>query len=312
MSTGTARICLVALTLWGAGARAADTDPASWLDAKGKDDRWHDVTKGVRANLAGLKPTDAQEKRWGPVVRDHCAVLRDRVDMKHIYAELYADQVATMIADLKAGRAPLSGWSGTCMPFMYWSEHLQAVQGVRIVVPVEYDPAKEYQFFMYYKVGGGLVWKAGKKWVNHKAAGAKFQDPYVPTLKTCTTLSTDTFFAWSSLSSQVKGRKGAPREFREVITALSRDFSVSTDRGFASGYSDGGFTPLFLASRFPHLFAGIAPEVANWQNMNIGTYGWLNVPILVVDGWGDAGYVRENIARFHYLSTMSISCRCTC
>jgi len=61
---------------------------------------------------------------------------------------------------------------------------------------------------------------------------------------------------------------------------------------------------LFMASRFPHLFAGIAPEVANWQNMNIGSYGWLNVPILVVDGWGDAGYVPENIARFHYLDTM--------
>ena len=38
--------------------------------------------------------------------------------------------------------------------------------------------------------------------------------------------------------------------------------------------------------------------------MNIGTYGWLNVPILVIDGWGDAGYVKENIARFHYLDTM--------
>ena len=38
--------------------------------------------------------------------------------------------------------------------------------------------------------------------------------------------------------------------------------------------------------------------------MNIGAYGWLNVPILVIDGWGDAGYVNENIGRFHYLDTM--------
>ncbi len=286
------------------GQQADNATSTSWLNAEDKDGRWQSLTAGLRAILDGLKLTAAQEKRWGPVLRDHCDKIQDHVDMQHLYAELYCDQAAMMAADLKARRAPLSSMSGKCVPFMYWSDHLQCVQGVRLVVPPEYDPAKEYQFFMYYKMGGSLVWKVGEKWVNHKTKGAVFQDPYHPTLDTCTRLGKDTFHGWSSLSSQVKGRKGAPQEFAEVIAALSRDFSVSTDRGFASGYSDGGFTPLFLASRFPHLLAGIAPEVANWQNMNIGTYGWLNVPILVIDGWGDQGYMSENIGRFHYLSTM--------
>jgi hypothetical protein len=306
MSTWNARICLALLVLTLPVARmwADDANPTKWLNAEGKDERWKSVTERLRVNLQELKLTVAQEERWSPVLRDHCSTIQNRVNMEHMYSELYCDQVAMMVADLNAKRAPLGALSGKCVPFMYWSDHLQCVQGVRLVVPPEYDPDKEYQFFMYYKMGGSLVWKVGEKWVNHKAPGAVFQDPYHPTLDTCTRLGKDTFHAWSSLSSQVKGRKGAPQEFTEVITALSRDFSVSPDRGFASGYSDGGFTPLFLASRFPHLFAGIAPEVANWQNMNIGTYGWLNVPILVIDGWGDAGYLSENIARFHYLDTM--------
>ena len=248
MSTWNAGICLTLLVLTVGGLWADDATPTSWLNAEGKDECWNRVTKGLRANLEGLKLTATQEKRWGPVLRDRCSKVQSRVDMEHIYAELYCDQVAMMVADLKAGRAPLSAWSGKCMPYMYWSDHLQDVQGVRLVVPPEYDPAQEYQFFMYYKMGGSLVWKVDKQWVNHKAEGAVFQNPYHPTLNTCTRLGKDTFHAWSSLSSQVKGRKGAPQEFDEVITALSRDFSVSPDRGFASGYSDGGFTPLFLAS----------------------------------------------------------------
>lgn len=283
-------------------AGAAETMPQ--LDPAGKDETWQHLTAPLRARLEGLNLTGDAAKRWLPVVCYHCEKIQHRVDMKHSYAELYCNQVAAMVADLKAGRPPLAGRAGRCMPYLYWSDYIQSLQGLRLVVPPAYDPAKEYQFFMYYKMGGGLVWKADGKWVSHKAPGARFVGPWHPTLETCTRLGADTFHAWSSLSSQVKGRQGAPQEFAEALAALARDFAVSPDRGFASGYSDGGFTPLFLGSRFPHLLAGIAPEVANWQNTNTGTCGWLNLPILAIDGWGDAGYVRENIGRFHYLSTM--------
>jgi poly(3-hydroxybutyrate) depolymerase len=70
---------------------------------------------------------------------------------------------------------------------------------------------------------------------------------------------TDTFHAWSSLDIQVKGRMGAHIELEEATTALCRDFSVDPDRIFLTGWSDGGFTALWLASHYPHLVAGIAP-----------------------------------------------------
>ena len=95
--------------------------------------------------------------RWVPVIRYHCDKIQSKVNMGHIYAELYCDQIATMVADLKAGKAPLHAWSGKCMPYLYWSDHIRHLQGLRLVVPPEYDPAKEYQFFMYYKMGGSLV-----------------------------------------------------------------------------------------------------------------------------------------------------------
>ncbi len=115
----------VALTV---GGMRADDAPASWLNAEGKDGRWQSVTAGLRASLDGLTLTADQEQRWDPVLRDHCSKIQDRVDMEHLYSELYCDQVAMMAVDLKAGRAPLSTMSG-----------------------------KEYQFFMYYKMGGLLA-----------------------------------------------------------------------------------------------------------------------------------------------------------
>ncbi len=177
MLNWSARICSALLVLSVAGLWADDATPATWLNAEGKDGRWKSVTERLRANLQGLKLTVAQEERWGPVLRDHCGKIQNRVNMEHMYSELYCDQVAMMVADLNAERAPLSALSGKCVPFMYWSDHLQCVQGVRLVVPPEYDPDKEYQFFMYYKMGGSLVWKVGERWVNHKAQDAVFQNP---------------------------------------------------------------------------------------------------------------------------------------
>ena len=77
MSTWNARICLtmLVLTLSVAGMRADDATPTTWLNAEGKDGRWKSVTERLRADLQGLKLTEAQEKRWGLVLRDHCGKI---------------------------------------------------------------------------------------------------------------------------------------------------------------------------------------------------------------------------------------------
>ena len=59
----------------------------------------------------------------------------------------------------------------------------------RIGNDAEYEPAKRYQFFMYYKCGGRIHLKDGQ------AAGG-----YRPTIEAAN--QTDTFHAWSSLDIQ--------------------------------------------------------------------------------------------------------------
>jgi len=97
---------------------------------------------------------------------------------------------------------------------------------------------------------------------------------------------------------------GAVHELRESVAALVRDFSVDPDRVFLTGWSDGGFTALWLGSRYPHLVAGIAPYCANWQYTNVEQIGLYDVPTLAVDGWTDGGYNTSQFVRFHALHTM--------
>ena len=273
------------------------------LRTAGKDANWLKGTEKVRQLLGKLDAGDEQVARYLPAIRQRCAGLERLKTVGPFERVVYVEMFEALLEDLLAGRPPLARYAGRTVPYGYWSQHMQRLTGVKLQVPPEYDPKKEYQLFMYYKLGGGLYWKKDGKYVGPGTPGAKFTPPWRPTAEMCRK-APDTFHAWSSLYYGLKGRMGCDVELREFTAAVVRDFAVSPERIFLSGFSDGGFTALWLGSRYPHLLAGIAPEVANWQYGNVNHIGLYNVPVLVVDGWTDGGFVRENFARLHALSTM--------
>ncbi len=131
---------------------------------------------------------------------------------------------------------------------------------------------------------------------------------YRPTIEMAN--RTDSFHAWSSLDIQVKGRNGAHLELEEATGALCQDFSIDVDRIFLTGWSDGGFTAIWLGSHYPHLVAGIAPACGNWQYGNVENIGLSNLPTLAVDGWSDGGYNSSQFCRWLSLRGLGADARC--
>ena len=258
--------------------------PAQWLSGKGKGERWIEATDRCRALLDQLDPGDARVKAYLTNLRRQCEVIR-RVDAFNWKSITAVEFLQNALADLAAGKEPNRRYAGQELGFPYWSQRMQRIEAVWVHVPPAYDPGKSHQLFLYYKSGGGIHYEKGK------AAGG-----YRPTAEMAN--KTDTFHAWSSLNIQVKGRMGVEIELEEFPAALAGEFSVDPGRVFLTGYSDGGFTALWLATHYPHLVAGIAPNCANWQYTNVEQVNLLNVPYLVVDGWGDGGYVEGNFLRF--------------
>lgn len=289
MRTLTAALLVGVATLSGAGAARAEA-PGAWLAPDGRDPGWVKATAGCRDLLATLKPDDPLVSKYLPNVQRGCSLLRRTAsfDWKKRTA---IDFLQNMLTDLVAGEAPHRRYAGKGVGFPYWSEAVRQVEAIWVHVPPGYDPAKSYQIFLYYKCGGGIHYKDGK------AHGG-----YRPTVEVAN--QTDTFHAWSSLNIQVKGRMGADHELREATAALAEEFSIDPDRVFLTGWSDGGFTAVWLASRHPHLVAGIAPNCANWQYANVNQVGLYNVPMLAVDGWTDGGYNHSQFVRWQALQTM--------
>ncbi|HUT33317.1 MAG TPA: 5'-nucleotidase C-terminal domain-containing protein [Planctomycetota bacterium] len=260
------------------------------LPTEGRSDEWLKATAKGREMLAKLDPST-------PLARQHAARLQDalelvgRTESFDWKKQTALDLLENLLADLLAGVEPTKRYAGKQLGFPYWSERLRRVEAIWLHVPPAYEPSKSYQLFVYYKCGGGIHLKDGK------AAGG-----YRPTAEVAN--QTDTFHAWSSLNIQIKGRMGGDYELREALPALARFFSVDLDRVFLTGWSDGGFTALWIASRFPDLVAGIAPTCANWQYSNVCDVGLCNVPLLAVDGWSDGGYNSLQFARWHTLRTM--------
>ncbi len=286
----------LAAGLWLAGAVQADEtvnwqgQPGEWLAAKDRPEKWVEKTARCRELLAKLKLDEPLVKKYLPNVRDKVMlVLRTpSFNWKTVTAVEFLEN---MLEDLLAGKVPNQRYAGSGMAFPYWSETMGRTEAIWLHVPPSYNPAKEYQLFMCYKCGGGIHFKDGR------AAGG-----YRPSVEVAN--QTDTFFAWSSLNIQIKGRMNANTELAEAVPAMCREFAISPDRIFLTGYSDGGFTAIWLASRYPHLVAGIAPDCANWQYSNVNQVGLYNVPFLVVDGWGDSGYVQRNVSRWQTLYNM--------
>jgi len=266
-------------------------EPEQWLSTEGKDAGWGKSTAKCRQLLGQLDLDDPVVIRWLPRLNARCQALR-KVGQPHGWYEAVPFRfLEAMLEDLAKGVEPTKRYAGAGVGFPYWSEKTQRIESIWVHVPPGFDPAKTYQMFLYYKCGGGIHYKDGK------AHGG-----YRPTVEVAN--QTDTFHVWSSLSTQVKGRMGAVHELTQAVAALARDFSVDPDRVFLTGWSDGGFTAIWLGSRYPHLVAGIAPCCANWQYTNVEPIGLFNVPMLAVDGWTDGGYNASQFIRWHALHTM--------
>lgn len=268
----------------------APDSPAQWLSVQGKSPRWVEATQRCRELLDKLDLDSPPVRPYLPNLRRQAETVR-RVDGFTWKTITAVEFLQNALEDLLAGKAANLRYAGKQLAFPYWSDRMQRIEAVWMHVPARYDPAKSHQLFLYYKSGGGIHFDKGK------AAGGHRPTPELAN-------RFDTFHAWSSLNIQVKGRLGLQIELQEFPAALAREFSVSPDRVFLTGYSDGGFSALWLATHYPHLVAGIAPSVANWQYSNIEEGNLLNVPYLVVDGWGDGGYVEMNFLRFASLANM--------
>lgn len=288
-------------------ALSADEKPdyvKAVLAAKGKPEKWMTGSEQIRKHLEALDYSDAKVKRFLPAIERRCNTLMKLGKIYTMQRATFTQYFEAMLEDLVKGEKVLARYAGRTINYGYWSKHIGRMAGTKVQVPPGFDSDKEYQFFMYYKLGGGMYWRApGKKWAGPHDEGATVSGPYRPTAEMCQN-TPETFHAWSALNRQVKGRQGLVEELKELTHALCQDFSVSPDRVFLSGYSDGGFSALWLASRYPHLVAGIAPGVANWQYGNTGHFSFFNFATLVVDGWGDGGYLQENMDRFTALNNM--------
>jgi len=279
-------LCAVLLA---ASAPAADP-PAGLLPVADKPPDWVRATARCRELLSKLDPDSGLARKYLPNVR-RCADMLRRTDAFHWKSLTAVEFLENMLLDLQAGRHPHRRYAGKELGFPYWSETMGRIEAIWVHVPPEYDPNGSYPLWICYKCGGGIHFKDGK------AHGG-----YRPTAEAAN--RTGVFWAWSSLSIQVKGRMGAERELAEAPAALAKEFAVDPGRVFLTGWSDGGFTAVWLASRWPGLVAGIAPVCANWQYANVNEIGLLNVPILCVDGWGDGGYNTSQFRRWHALHTM--------
>ncbi len=272
-----------------AAAPAIDS-PACWLWAPDKGEAWMRSTEKCRQLLDKLNLESPLVRNYLPAVKRKGSLLT-RTSAFDWRKQTAIDYLEQMLGDLIDGKEPTWRYAGKGFGYPYWSDTMRRVEAIWVHVPPNYDPGRRYQLFMYYKCGGGIHLKDGK------AAGG-----YRPTAEMAN--QTDTFHMWSSLSTQVKGRMGAKIELEEATTALVRDFSVDPDRVFLTGWSDGGFTAIWLAAHYPHLVAGIAPYCANWQYTNAHILGLSNLPTLVVDGWFDGGYNRSQFIRWKMLQAL--------
>jgi pimeloyl-ACP methyl ester carboxylesterase len=264
--------------------------PASleaWLSTTDHNEAWAAATGSCRKLLASLDLDQPQAQRNRKKLEATVQLLR-QTESFDWRSRVAIGFLQAMLEDLAAEKSPHARYAGAGVAVPYWSPTLGRVEAVWVHVPPRYEPGKSYQMLMYYKCGGGIHLKDGKP-----------HGGYRPTAEMAN--ATDTFHVWSSLSTQVKGRKGAVHELREVSAALALQFGVDRDRVFLTGWSDGGFTSLWLASRYPQLVAGIVPVCANWQYTNVCDVSLANVPLLAVDGWYDGGYNKNQFNRWQVL-----------
>lgn len=266
--------CGVILLAWCAPQILAAAQPpqptAAWL-ARNKD---------IQAKLAKLDRTLPAVARDLPLIQrrleglfaDQAAGWNDDDNLHRAIAQA----IDAPLDSLLAGQDAFAWCRGKRVILPYRSETTGKILKASVDVPSAYEPGREYQLFLSYK---------GR-----------------PPAESA--VRTDTFFACGEVMVQAKGRYGVRAEAEELVALLTREFpGLSADRVFLTGFSDGGYTAFWAASRYPHLFAGIAPMVANWQWGNIENWGLMNMPTLILEGTMDAIYVHENTCRWHMLVT---------
>jgi len=276
---------VVAMASWAAPAANLD----DLLPDAGKNDDWKQATANCRRLLARLDARTPLVARHLSRVR-RCTEMLRRTSRFHWKSRTAVTFTENLLTDLAGGIEPTRRYAGKGLALPYWSKTMGRIEAIWVHVPPGCNPANKRPLVIYYKCGGGIHLKDGK-----------VRGGYRPSVEIAN--ATNTFHAWSSLNVQVKGRQGAEIELREAPAAIAAHLPVSTDRVFLSGWSDGGFTAYWLASRHPHLVAGIAPLCANWQYSNIADVGAWNVPMLCIDGWGDGGYNTIQFRRWHALGT---------
>ena len=241
---------------------------------------WLAQNEAIQAKIAKLDRTAPVVARDLPLIQRRIeglfagqAAVWKEDDKSH---QAIARMIHAPLDSLLAGQDAFAWCRGKRVIIPYRSETTACVLDASVDVPPGYDPGREYQLFLSYK--------------GRPPAESAVQ--------------TDTFFACGEVMFQAKGRYGVRAEAEELVALLTREFpGISADRVFLTGFSDGGYTAFWAASRYPHLFAGIAPMVGNWQWGNIENWGLMNVPTLILEGTMDAIYVHENTCRWHMLVT---------
>lgn len=241
---------------------------------------WRARNEAIRAKIAKLDRAVPAVARDLPLIQRRIEGLFTRQAAEWNDGDKLHQAIAQVIDapldSLLAGQDAFAWCRGKRVTIPYLSETTGGILKASVDVPPGYEPGREYQLFLSYK-------------------GRPRAESVV---------QTDTFFACGQCMYQAKGRYGVRAEAGELVALLTREFpGISADRVFLTGFSDGGYTAFWAASRYPHLFAGIAPMVANWQWGNVENWGLMNVPTLILEGTMDAIYVHENTNRWHMLVT---------
>ena len=273
-----------------------ESAPAAWLRAADKSDQWKAATVRCRGLLEQLNPRDALVEKHLPKIQEKVQLLLRSPDFDW-KKKTAVEYLENMLEDLIAGREPHHRYAGKEFAYPYWSKTHGADRGhlgpraarVRLRQEIPVLP------LLQVRRRNPLEGRPGRRRIPaHDRSGEPHRQ--LPCLE----------------QPRHPGQRaqGAHIELEEATGALCQDFSIDVDRIFLTGWSDGGFTAIWLASNYPHLVAGIAPACGNWQYGNVENIGLSNLPTLAVDGWSDGGYNSSQFCRWLSLCGLGADARC--
>ena len=148
-------IIIVALLSASNRISAGEEQSEQLLNTAGMSEAWLTSTKNIRDHLSKLNLADPAVVKFMPAIKRRCATLLKLPKIGTWERAIFADMFEAMLEDLVNGKKVLSRYAGQTVNYGYWSEHINRLTGTKIQIPPDYNSDKEYQFFMYYKIGGG-------------------------------------------------------------------------------------------------------------------------------------------------------------